>query len=171
MFKTEFSLNNEVLQRQCSIEKLFTDAEFINDAFQVWVSSWLSDGPDLDAVKKYIYQVSPQRIEHSFKNLSEKNSAPTKGERIRGPVKHVDRAISKVSLFLKHFRPSNSIFLTVQRFELGPQLIVFLKTLQPSLNQSFAIVSHLCITGIPSIFRRFQEVDGYCQMLSCDGHN
>jgi hypothetical protein len=105
MFKTERTLQGEVLQSQRSFEKLIQDAEFINDAFQEWVSSWLSGGPDLDAVQKYIYQVSPQRIEDSFKNLSETNSAPIKGERIRGPLKHVDRAIAKVSLFLKHLHP------------------------------------------------------------------
>jgi hypothetical protein len=105
IFKAEKSLQGEVLQVQSSFEKLIQDAEFINDVFQEWVSSWLSGGPDFDAVQKYIYQVSPQRTESksSFKNLSEKISAPIKGVRIRGPLKHVDRAIAKVSLFLKHF--------------------------------------------------------------------
>jgi hypothetical protein len=110
MFKTERTLQAEVLQCQRSFTKLIQDAEFINDAFQEWVSSWLSGGPDFDAVQKYVY-LAPEGIDDQskecFHNLSCKPSNPAntaycdnsiKGMRIRGPLKHVDRAIAKVSV-------------------------------------------------------------------------
>lgn len=138
IFKTERTLQGEVLQSQRSFEKLIEDAEFINDAFQEWVRSWLSGGPDLDAVQNYIYQVSPQHTtsKSSFKNLSEKISAPIKGVRIRGPLKHVDRAIAKVNLFLKHFHPWNSIFLNMQRF-IHELIVLKLYSGSPRLSFTF----------------------------------
>jgi hypothetical protein len=73
IFKTESTLLGEVLQDQRSFEKLIKDAEFTNDAFQEWVSSWLSGGPDLDAVQKYLYFVT----EHSVPQQScEQQDAP-----------------------------------------------------------------------------------------------
>jgi len=132
MFKTERTLQGEVLQRQRSFEILIRDAEFINDAFQYWVSSWLSGGPDLHAVEKYFYlapkhaatqpnyaqQTPPQtdgdvetnvQIDQCFRNLSCNPTNPAsrddliKGIRIRGPLKHVDRAIAKVSALFYNF--------------------------------------------------------------------
>jgi len=147
MFKTERTLQAEVLQRQRSFAKLIRDAEFINDGFQEWVNSWLSDGQDFDAVRKYVY-FAPEGIDQCFHNLSCKPTNPAsfdgsiKGICIRGPLKHVDRAIAKVSVFL-----CNSAH--------------FMRII---------IASHCNATGVPCIFRQFQEVDGHCQMLYCGGH-
>jgi hypothetical protein len=108
MFKTERMLRGDVLQHQCSLTELIQDAEFINDAFQEWVSSWLSDGPDLDTVQNNLY-LATEQIDQCFLNLCSKltNSAycndSIKGMRIRGPLKHVDRAIAKVSALLCSF--------------------------------------------------------------------
>ena len=159
MFMSERTLQGEVLQRQRSFEKLIQDAEFINDAFQEWVGSWLSSGPDLGTVDKYFY-VAPQpsfkqeapapadadvetnaerggssppasapatqeqsdrdrsnrhelkknRIDRCFRNLSRDSTSSTsrddsiKGMRIRGPLKHVDRAIAKVCALFCNFK-------------------------------------------------------------------
>jgi hypothetical protein len=158
MFMSERTLQGQVLQRQRSFEKLIQDAEFINDAFQEWVGSWLSSGPDFGAVEKYFY-VAPQPsskqqapaqanqadgdvetnaegggvsppasapatqeqsdcdpsnrhqniIDHCFRNLSRDSTSSTsrddsiKGMRIRGPLKHVDRAIAKVCALFCNF--------------------------------------------------------------------
>ena len=161
---SERTLQGEVLQRQRSFEKLIQDAEFINDAFQEWVGSWLSSGPDLGAVEKYFY-VAPEHaapqpsskqqapvqadrdvethaerrggssppasapatqeksdrdpsnrhestknsIDRCFRNLSCDSTSSTsrddsiKGMRIRGPLKHVDRAIAKVCALFCNF--------------------------------------------------------------------
>ncbi len=125
IFKEERALTGEVLQSQRSFEKLVQDAEFINDAFQEWVSSWLSDGPELEAVYKYFFPPSEtfkqEKIEKCFRNLSRNSKTENKatesgsnrrqsegestqddvvGRRIRGPLKHIDRAIAKVRAFL-----------------------------------------------------------------------
>lgn len=122
MFNTERTLQGDVLQQQSSFEKLIKDAEFINDAFQEWVSSWLSGGPDFDAVQKYFFSPTetfgPDQFDGCFCNLSRKpepgkkttksasenrseeggsNQDAIEGKLIRGPLKHVDRAIAKVS--------------------------------------------------------------------------
>jgi hypothetical protein len=135
MFKTERLLQGYLLQPHHSFENLIQDAEFINDAFQEWVSSWISDGPDFDDVQKYLYQpVQPEknktadqhnaepkhsttkRVDDSFLCLScktdfdkgtkseienrRKAEFRPKGTCIRGPLKHVDRAIAKVRVLL-----------------------------------------------------------------------
>jgi hypothetical protein len=105
MFKTEYTLHGELLQVQHSFEQLIQDAEFINDAFQVWVSCWLIGGPDLDVVHKYLHQPA------QFKDLIERTSAPIKGICIRGPLKHVDRCIAKVRVIFATSLISHQIFL------------------------------------------------------------
>jgi hypothetical protein len=100
IFNAEHTLQEKVLQRHHSFENLIQDSEFINNAFQEWVSSWLSNGPGLDAVKKYFF-VKSEPIDESFLNLSCKT--PIKGTCIRGPLKHLDRAIAKVSILLCNF--------------------------------------------------------------------
>jgi hypothetical protein len=166
MFMSERTLQGQVLQRQRSFEKLIQDAEFTNDAFQEWVGSWLSSGPDFGAVEKYFY-VAPQpsskqqapaqadgdvetnaerggvspsasapatqeqsdrdpsnrheskksisSIDQCFRNLSRDSTNPTsrddsiKGKRIRGPLKHVDRAIAKVCALFCNFSTAPSV--------------------------------------------------------------
>jgi hypothetical protein len=180
-FKTENSLQGEVLQDQNSFEQLIQDAEFINDAFQVWASSWLIGGPDFDVVQKYFFTPTetfgPEDIEKCFCNLSRKPKPGGKttesasenrseaggsdqdsvnGKRVRGPLKHIDRAIAKVSGLFCNFnlqnRPENSRF--ISDFAAG---------------NSYSL-SHCNTIGAPCILRRFQEVDGHCPMLSCGGH-
>jgi hypothetical protein len=88
--------NMELFQQHSSFEGLIQDAEFLNVAFQEWVSSWLSCGPNLDNIQKFLYQ-SADGIDPSLVSLSSKNQAlPIFGFHIRGPVKHIDRSIQKV---------------------------------------------------------------------------
>jgi hypothetical protein len=88
----------QLLQSHASFESLIRDAEFINFAFQEWVSSWLSNGPDMDKIQRYLYQ-SADGIDASLCGLTSKLAAsPINGTHIRGPVKHVDRSIQKVRI-------------------------------------------------------------------------
>jgi hypothetical protein len=180
MFKTENMLQGEVLQDQRSFEKLIQDAEFINDAFQEWVSSWLSSGPDLHAVQKYFYPptetFSPEDIENCFYNLSHKLKPGGKtmksasenrsekggsdqdainGKRVRGPLKHIDRAIAKVSALF-----STSTYNIAFRIQYFSRLAA----------ENSCCLSHSNTTGLPCVPWRFQEVDGHCEMLPCCRH-
>jgi hypothetical protein len=88
--------NMVLSQQHSSFEGLILDAEFLNVAFQEWVSSWLSCGPTLDNIQTFLYQ-SADGIDPSMVSLSSKNQAlPIFGFHIRGPVKHLDRSIEKV---------------------------------------------------------------------------
>jgi hypothetical protein len=89
--------NQQLLQQHDSFESLIRDAEFINFAFQEWVSSWLSNGPGSDKIQRFLY-LSADGIDSSLSHLSSKvEESPINGTHIRGPVKHVDRSIEKVS--------------------------------------------------------------------------
>jgi hypothetical protein len=200
MFMSEHTLQGQVLQRQRSFEKLIHDAEFINDAFQEWVGSWLSSGPDLSAVDKYLYvapqpsskqaalaqadgdvetnaergsssppasapatQEHPDRdpskrheskknsIDQCFRNLSRDSTSSTSRDdsikvmRIRGPLKHVDRAIAKVCAC------------TVLQLQHGSQNSTFSSTSQRLLAQFqqpiiMRVVSH---TAVPQAYRAY----------------
>jgi hypothetical protein len=95
-FQMENIGKQQLLQSHASFESLIRDAEFINFAFQEWVSSWLSNGPDMDKIQRNLYQ-SADGIDASLCGLSSKLAAsPINGTHIRGPVKHVDRSIQKV---------------------------------------------------------------------------
>jgi hypothetical protein len=182
MFSTERTLQGDVLQEQSSFEKLIKDAEFINDAFQDWVSSWLSGGPDFDAVQKYFFSPTeafgPDQFDRSFCNLSRKlerggittksasenlsenrseegvsyEPQPIEGKLIRGPLKHVDRAIAKASTL---FATSTSL-----------SELPFLNFVPGNSR----CLSHCITTGAPCVFRRFQEVDGHREVLCCCCH-
>ena len=95
-FQMENIGKQQLLQSHASFESLIRDAEFINFAFQEWVSSWLSNGPDVDKIQRNLYK-STDGIDASLCGLSSKLAAsPINGTHIRGPVKHVDRSIQKV---------------------------------------------------------------------------
>ena len=95
-FQMENIGKQQLLQSHASFESLIRDAEFINFAFQEWVSSWLSNGPDMDKIQRNLYK-SADGIDASLRGLSSKLAAsPINGTHIRGPVKHVDRSIQNV---------------------------------------------------------------------------
>jgi hypothetical protein len=95
-FQLENIGKQQLLQSHASFESLIRDAEFINFAFQEWVSSWLSNGPDVDKIQRNLYK-SADGVDASLCSLSSKLAAsPINGTHIRGPVKHVDRSIQKV---------------------------------------------------------------------------
>jgi hypothetical protein len=98
-FQMEKIGKQQLLQSHASFESLIRDAEFINFAFQEWVSSWLSNGPDIDKIQRYLYQ-SADGVDESLGGLSSKKftALPVNGTHIRGPVKHVDRSLQKVGI-------------------------------------------------------------------------
>ena len=109
-FSTREIGQQQLLQTYASFESLIRDAEFINFAFQEWVSSWLSNGPDIDKIKRYLYKSvdgvdvsdgvdASDGVDLSLRGLSIKLDAlPINGTHIRGPVKHVDRSLQKVGI-------------------------------------------------------------------------
>ena len=72
VFKMENALLSEVLQRHHSFEDLIRDAEFINDAFQEWVSSWLCGGPNPDTIPKYLYHERSTKLRSSLEQIHTK---------------------------------------------------------------------------------------------------
>jgi hypothetical protein len=95
-FQMENIGQQQLRQQHDSFESLIRDAEFVNCAFQEWASSWLSNGPGLDKIQRFLYH-SADGIDSSLSNLSSKAAElPINGTHIRGPVKHVDRSIEKV---------------------------------------------------------------------------
>lgn len=92
-----------ILQVHNTFESLISDAEFINFPFQEWASSWLSCGADsnADAVSKYLW-CETDAVEPEFAALFPTNEPcdTINGIHVRGPVKHIDRAIAKVILLI-----------------------------------------------------------------------
>jgi hypothetical protein len=96
------SVNQKLIfQPHDSFGCLVKDAEFINHPFQEWVSSWLNSGVDstFDVVSKYLWNET-EGVDPEFAGLSPNKDSKDriKGIHVRGPVKHIDRAIAKVSL-------------------------------------------------------------------------
>ncbi len=94
------SLNQELIfQPHDSFGCLVKDAEFINYPFQEWVSSWLNSGVDstLDSVSKFLWSAT-EGVDPEFVGLfpSKDSRQKISGVHVRGPVKHIDRAIAKV---------------------------------------------------------------------------
>ena len=87
-----------ILQPHSKFDVLISDAEFINHPFQDWAASWLSNGADFDSIRPYLFLPSDDESENSFKKLCSNEHRPIRGVHVRGPVKHVDRAIAKVTL-------------------------------------------------------------------------
>ena len=88
-----------IVQRHASFDSLVRDAEFINYAFQEWVSTWLTSGFDADAARKYLQLTAEDTKRLCDESRSEGGVANAiQGFHIPGPVKHIDRAIAKVQL-------------------------------------------------------------------------
>ena len=105
--------SNILQQTQASFTTLIRDAEFVNIAFQEWVSSWLNGGPTREEIAKYFFEdggipAMPNSSEATslfpsdkhlsnepFKELYSHAFGQASGVHVRGPVKHIDRAISK----------------------------------------------------------------------------
>jgi hypothetical protein len=96
-FSCIFERDNEA-EHPASVIK---DAEFINHPFQIWASSWLNcdDDSTLDSVSKFLWS-STEGIDPEFAGLfsSKEWANRISGMHMRGPVKHIDRAIAKVVL-------------------------------------------------------------------------
>jgi hypothetical protein len=92
-----------VLQSHSTFESLISDAEFINFPFQEWASSWLSSGVEsnADSVSKYLW-CAGDSVDPEFVGLfpTKESHDVISGMHVRGPVKHIDRAIAKVELHL-----------------------------------------------------------------------
>jgi hypothetical protein len=88
-------------QHHNSFGCLIKDAEFINHPFQIWASSWLNcdDDSTLDSVSKFLWSTT-EGIDPEFAGLfsSKEWANRISGMHMRGPVKHIDRAIAKVVL-------------------------------------------------------------------------
>jgi hypothetical protein len=94
----EMKKKHPIVQSYASFESLIRDAEFINCSFQEWVSTWLNSGFDSDASRKFLC-INPDDSEHPCdESRSEGETSSTiRGFHIPGPVKHIDRAIAKVT--------------------------------------------------------------------------
>jgi hypothetical protein len=88
-----------IVQPHSSFASLIKDAEFINYAFQEWVSVLLSSGVDANVEK--ICNLSNDNDTTSHQQV--KSHEIIKGKHVRGPVKHIDRAIAKVTFRLCTF--------------------------------------------------------------------
>lgn len=98
------SVNQKLLfQLYDSFSCLIKDAEFINYPFQEWVSSWLTSGVDstLDSVSKFLWSAT-EGVDPEFAGLfpSKDSQEKISGMHVRGPVKHIDRAIAKVMFLI-----------------------------------------------------------------------
>lgn len=105
-----------ILQVHNTFESLINDAEFINFPFQEWARSWLTCGGDsnADAVSKYLW-CDTDAIEPEFAAMlsSTEPCDAINGTHARGPVKHIDRAIAKVVLFIAAFLFQNCVVMIV----------------------------------------------------------
>ncbi len=100
-----------IVQRHASFVSLVRDAEFINYAFQEWVSTWLTSGFDADAARKYLQLTAEDAKRLCDESRTEGGAANViKGFHIPGPVKHIDRAIAKVQLVCFKSYPPRVIF-------------------------------------------------------------
>ena len=103
VWETQFYNPEPAMMRQnhANFTALIKDSEFVNVAFQEWVSSWLKGGPSREDVAKYFCDDSGEcsatrrPASDCFERLYSDEFEDVCGEYIRGPVKHVDRAISK----------------------------------------------------------------------------
>jgi hypothetical protein len=90
-----------IFQVHSSFESLISDAEFINFPFQEWASSWLSSGVEsnADSISKYLW-CDGESVDPEFIGLFPTNESQDviSGMHVRGPVKHIDRAIAKVEI-------------------------------------------------------------------------
>ncbi len=94
-----------IVQPHASFESLIKDAEFINYPLQEWVSTWLgSSDANMDAASKYLCSFSDDGDRpHPQSPEDAQFSGAIQGIHVRGPVKHIDRAIAKVASALRTF--------------------------------------------------------------------
>jgi hypothetical protein len=114
------SMNQKLLlQPHDYFGSLVKDAEFINYPFQEWVSSWLNSEVDsnLDSISKYLWSAT-DGVDPEFVGLFPGKDSQDKisGVHVRGPVKHIDRAIAKVIFMIFTFSIRNIFFMMNQAY-------------------------------------------------------
>lgn len=89
-----------IVQPHASFESLIKDAEFINYPFQEWLSTWLSSADaNMDAASNFLCCLSDDHNRpHPQPPEDAQFSGAIHGIHVRGPVKHIDRAIAKVAI-------------------------------------------------------------------------